>query len=121
MEMFFRITEYTLLTILVWLFALSIYVIRWVYIQPVTQREKRKKKIWGWLLLLTFVLINGYDQHRVIRAQNFDIPAEKLSNIELQYRKKELDRQKSKLDRQKERTDTIKQVDELTNELDLAE
>lgn len=119
--MFFRITEYTLLTILFWLFFVSVYLIRWSYGQVMTngeiKRKRKRKRMEGWLLLLTFVLINGYDQHRVIRANNFDIPTEELSDTELHYRKLELDRRKLELDRQKAQADKIKQVDRMIDKL----
>lgn len=115
--MFFRITEYTLLTILFGIFFWGVYLIRWGYVLSMTRREKRNKRMEGWLLLLTVVLINGYDQYRVIRANNFDIPTEELSSTELHYRKLELDRRKLELDRQKAQADKIKQVDSMIDEL----
>lgn len=111
--MFFRITDFTLLTIAIGFFFVGLHSLIW---GGATWDENARivKAICGWLLVFIFILIIGYDQRRITRAHDFTIPAEELSNTELYYRELELDRQK-------ERKDTIKRANKLTNELDLVE
>lgn len=111
--MFFKMTNFTLLTIVIGFFFTGFHSLIW---GGTLWDEKARivKAICGWLLLFIFILIIGYDQRRVTRAHDFAIPAEELSNTELYYRELELDRQKA-------RKDTIKRANKLTNELDLVE
>lgn len=111
--MFFKMTDFTLLTIGIGFFFACLHSLIW---SGATWDKNARivKAICGWLLVFILILMTGYDQRRVKRSHDFSIPATELSNTEMYYRSIELEKRKK-------RADTAKELDELTDELDLVE